>query len=309
MAMTNNTRRSRTNQHAWVSALLLGVVGCSDSPAAVQDIDTPVEATDAGAPGDEDSDAGSEESPPDPVPPARTLHIQFDYSLDDSGFFAMPERRKALEEAAALWTKRLVDDFPARPAGRSVVIYDPEAINDEELLEIELTEPIDDLRIYVGCTTMEGTKLGAARGVKSIMSFDPDGNPVPNADGDRLASANFEPWVSTIAFDCTNPWSLTETPPGDDDDDPDDFIVTAAHEIGHVLGVSNTAPAFAAYVENDLFDGTNAVDAFGRAVPVDGSHLDLSPSSYLMAPGGHVRRVSEVEFGILEDIGYEVVPK
>jgi hypothetical protein len=139
-----------------------------------------------------------------------------------------------------------------------------------------------------------------------------------------------------IWFNSGHAWSFDGSP----DYQENDFESVALHELIHTLGFSSSlssqsstgyrttldsyltdstgAKLFASdgtWVKGGYpyFDGANAVAAYGGLVPMsgDGSHLDglefagslMSPSTYT---GVRRIRVSAVELGILEDLGYTV---
>jgi hypothetical protein len=141
----------------------------------------------------------------------------------------------------------------------------------------------------------------------------------------------------TIWFNSGHTWSFDGTP----DYQESDFESVALHELVHTLGFSSTLKSQGSYngyrstLDSYLtdstgaklfasdgtwvrggyayFDGPNAVAAYGGLVPMSGdaSHLDgftlagslMSPSTYT---GVRQIRLTDVELGILEDLGYIV---
>lgn len=240
--------------------------------------------------------------------PERTLQIVFDYRFDDAGFFDPPERREALEDAAQIWTARLTDDFPARPADDMLLTVDPEDPYSEEPLYVTLEEEVDDLIIFTACS-----EDLTSQGLTSIMSgstffmVDENGEIILTPDDERFAASDYQPWVSSISFHCSENWSFDNSP---ETDDPPagtvDFLSVAAHEIGHALGCAASVPAFAALIEDGNFVGPAATAAAGGPIAIDDGHF--AEPGYLMSPLSATRFPSETEFGILTDLGYEVVP-
>lgn len=241
------------------------------------------------------------------------LHIAFDYRFDDAGFFAAPERQATLEAAAATWSLRLGDDFAEIPAGTSVRTRDPEA-PDAAATSFPIDAPIDDVLIFAGCSTIDGdggvlAKSNSAAALNSVT--DPA---LAAALRTRYEGANFEPWTGWISFDCSEPWFDDATPATADDlPNQPDFLSTAAHEIGHVLGFG-TAMAHVALVDGTHFTGAQAAAAFGGPVPLiaDGTHFTSGLASDghepLMDPsrGAGTRSLpTTLDVAAMLDLGYQ----
>ncbi len=75
--------------------------------------------------------------------------IKFDYRFDTRGFFDAPERKAALEAAAAQWSAVLHDDFFAVPAGVELTLKNPEDREQDAQVD-NLDEEIDDVLVFVG---------------------------------------------------------------------------------------------------------------------------------------------------------------
>src|SRR5690606_2071630 len=139
--------------------------------------------------------------------------------------------------------------------------------------------------------------------------FDEMGNPIPGDFELRFNAADFQPWVSSISFRCNYPWFFDATPQDASDvpDGLDDFLSTAVHEIGHGLGIAENVPAFVAYIDAQRnYVGAEATTHASGPIPLtEDGHL--ATDGFTMSTSGGTRFPSEMEFGILTDIGYEVV--
>ena len=233
--------------------------------------------------------------------------IAFDYRFDSTGFFADPARRAALEGAADAWEALIRDDFDEVGAGVSFTIENPSDRSRTE--QVTLTQPIDDLLIFVGAADLPGAAgLGGYDGV--------------DARGDvfraRVASdfrgtgpvTDFEPWAGTITFDTTTDWGFATAAP---QAGKLDFLSVAVHEIGHVLGFG-TSPISHLFGAGAAFDGPNALAATGGApVPLepDLSHVieGFAGDTVAMDPTltvGQRKLPGAIDRALLADIGYEI---
>ncbi|MGI3187359.1 peptidoglycan DD-metalloendopeptidase family protein, partial [Nioella aestuarii] len=244
--------------------------------------------------------------PPDNNDGSSVFSIAFDYRFDSSGFFDDPARRAALEEAGRQWEEILKDEFDDVPVGVSFTITNPsDGVTAEPVI---LTDPIDDLLIFVGARNLPGyLALGGPSGY--------------SAAGDifraRIASdfrgqgpvTDFEPWAGTIAFDTDASWSFDIAGPLAGFND---FISTALHEIGHVLGFGTTA-AFSAFNQGGTFVGPNTLALTGGlGVPLTSNeHVQdgYLNDSVLMDPTstlGARKALSDIDRAMLADIGWEI---
>jgi len=232
------------------------------------------------------------------------FNIELDYRFDSTGFFDDPDRRAALEAVAQIWESFIQDDFTNVPAGISFAVENPTT---DETEMVVLDAEIDDLLIFVGARSLPGNTLAQAG---------PDGvNAVGTIFSNRLQGSNFEPWVGGITFDPEANWFFDPTPDTDDDipSGQSDFITTALHEIGHILGfgiadISQEIGAGAA------FDGFNALAVNGGdPIPLESDLAHVQDgflnNTVLMDPTsttGTRKLPTQVDLALLADIGYEI---
>lgn len=235
-----------------------------------------------------------------------SFDISFDYRFDSTGFFDDPDRRAALEAAAAIWEARIKDEFDDIPAGTVFTIDDPSASGTGR--EIVLDGPIDDLLIFVGAQSLGGPlAVGGYDGTDAVG--DVHGRRIRD-DFRTGATTDFEPWVGTITYDPAVDFSF-------DIDGPvqgrSDFIGVTLHELAHVFGVG-TAPLFKSIGSGGQFDGVNALAVNGGVpIPLQTGlgHVEdrFADDDVLMDPTQTVGTRSlpgDVDFALLADIGYEI---
>ena len=230
--------------------------------------------------------------------------IEFDYRFDSTGFFNDPTRRAALEAAGEVWESVIQDEFASVPAGTQLRVQNPATGSISERITLE--EAIDDVLVFVGARNLPGNIIGLA-GFSAIFIGDGLSN--------RLSGSDFEPWTGQITFDTDTDWFFDSTP-NTTNDVPFgdvDFISTAVHEIGHILGIS-TAPIFEELSTFNGFEGPNALSINGGdPVPLEsdlhvqegflGNTVVMDP---IQNPGASNRTLSEVDLALLADIGYEI---
>ncbi len=247
------------------------------------------------------------------------FNIEFDYRFDTNGFFADAASKATLEAAADIWESFIQDEFTNVPAGIQFSVQNPQT---GQLETVVLTSEIDDLLIFVGAssTPFGDEAMDHALAAGTFNGVDAAGSVFST----RLNSSNFEPWVGNISFDSSPSFSdgapsfwFFDSTPDTSNDIPAgsvDFLSTALHEIGHVLGIGS-APIFLELGAGASFVGANALALEGGTpIPLD-SDLDHVESGFLsdgqpvlMAganPGGR-RLLTEVDLAILADIGYEI---
>lgn len=246
------------------------------------------------------------------------FNIRFDYRFDTIGWFT-PEKRSALEAAARVWENIILDEFPEVAAGtRTYGLFNPQTgsvisggfVNDTV---------IDDLVVFVGARD-----LGLS-GTSPILA---QAGPAGTREA-RITGNQFRPWMGSIAFDLDQGgsptrWFFDSTPDTANDIPVNqiDFISTAVHEIGHVLGFGTsrafdrlTAPLNPAQSTAKGFVGINARTVNGgNPIPLNGGHIQ---ESYEFNGSGEsvmdvkiasgIRTLpTRLDIAILNDIGYTV---
>lgn len=245
--------------------------------------------------------------------------VRFDYSQDQSGFFADPERQAALERAASAITSRLGDDLAAiAPSGTNTwqaSFFNP--ITDSNVTLDNPTIQANEIVVYVAGAPLRSSELGLA----TTGGFSASGSrawlDTVRGRGQAGALANpksdYATWGGMITFDSGTNWNFAE---GDPAETQVDFTSVALHELMHVFGFGLGEPAFVRHVSGGAFAGPAVVAAAGAPVPVVGSPPDhwasgtrsdgaVSPmQSSLVA--GQRRSLTAIDYAALTDIGWEV---
>ncbi len=243
------------------------------------------------------------------------FQIQYDYRFDTNNFFADPARKSVLEEAANIWENYIQNDFPTVPAGTSFTLQNPQTGNRET---VSLNNSVDDLVIFVGAQNIPLSQ-------KALAFAGYDGTDTSDITlRNRLSGSNFEPWAGTITFNSSptfldgipTSWFFDLTPETSNDIPTNsvDFLSTALHEIGHILGIG-TAPIFKTLGAGGSFVGTNAKSVNGgNPIPLESdlSHIQagfLSDGRPVLLtsnnPGGRLLP-TRVDLAVLADIGYNI---
>ncbi len=235
-----------------------------------------------------------------------SFDISFDYRFDTAGFYTQ-EVRAALEAAAGIWEEIILDEFPDFKAGQPIVISNPET-NERETFALE--NDIDDLLIFMGARPLEGALALAGPSGGSFLAGDANFLRIASNFRDQGPTTDFEPYVGVIQFDPDYNWGFNIDAP---EAGKQDFISTALHEIGHVLGIVSSG-VFESQVEDRVFIGVNAKAVTG------GTGIQLEPTFAHIArdlPGGpsvmdtynrqgERQLPSNLDKAILADIGYEI---
>ena len=236
-----------------------------------------------------------------------SFNIQLDYRFDSTGFFNDPVRRAAMEEAARIWESFIQDEFPDVPAGVSFTIANPS--NSAMTETITLTDPIDDLLIFVGAEALGGS-LGRAGFDGSDAAGDIFSARISGNFRGTGPVTNFEPWVGVARFDPNVAWSFDLAGPVAGFND---FLSVAVHEIGHILGVGTSA-IFDQLGATGVFDAFNARAVNGgNPIPLEsdlGHVLDgFRNGTVVMDPTiqiGTRKLPTNIDLALLSDIGYEI---
>jgi hypothetical protein len=240
------------------------------------------------------------------------IDIHFDYRYDSKQSFQDPQRQALMQAAARAWTRFIVSEFENIPAGTPVRARNPEHIDQSGVI-FTLEYDIDDVAIVTGYTEIDGPEGVLGWSSLSITTRDMDAALVDRLR-ERYEGAVFQPWIAQISFDEVENWFYDPTPDSDEDIPADriDFLSTATHEIGHVLGFA-TSNAFKALIDGETFIGPRAMAVYGGPVPLESdlNHIlrdtEINGETPVMergSPAGQRKRPTELDLAILEDIGY-----
>lgn len=249
------------------------------------------------------------------------FNIELDYRFDTIGWFT-PEKRNALEAAARIWETIIQDDFPDIPAGTQTFgVINP--VTGRLLEGVTNHSVIDDILILVGAGDL-GYSGSSANGSPVLAQAAPGGIQEP-----RITGNVFQPWMGSIAFDVDGggsptQWFFDPTPNTHSDLPPDriDFLSTALHEIGHILGIGSSRAFIqltdyiypAPYPDRGFFGSSARAVNGGRPIPLSGGHIQ---EGYEFNGSGETLMDVEIAKGvrtlptvldiaILDDIGYSV---
>ena len=237
--------------------------------------------------------------------------IRFDYRFDTANFFTA-ERRASLEAAGALWSNIIHDDFPALPKGTGIRLKNPEN-RDEDVWVNRIEADVDDLIVFVGTSeAIPGLGRGGPSGTTQT-----DDQTLAAALAARRDGVVFEPWAGSISFKASSNFFFDQTPATADDIplSASDFITTAAHELGHVLGFSSGCTAFLNFTADTTFIGPTAQAVYGAPVPLVTDlghfldHVQSDGAETLMDPGipsGTRIIPTRLDRAVFTDIGYQI---
>ncbi|NJL23012.1 MAG: hypothetical protein HC895_22805 [Leptolyngbyaceae cyanobacterium SM1_3_5] len=240
-----------------------------------------------------------------------SFNIEFDYRFDSIGWFT-PEKKAALEVAANFWENAIEGDFiDASPGLRVPFIVNPET--NARIDDFALDRQVDDLVVFMGARGLGGF-LGFATRVGGFMG---DGYPTFQAS---YLDTDFKPWLGIVSFDRWTNFFIDTTPETRNDIPlfQYDFISTAIHELGHVLGIGIT-PAFSNQLNfaGTAFIGENARRLTGNlGIPIsfglDHVQTTFAPSAsgtpvmIPLIPLGDRLLPTIFDLAMLDDIGYQV---
>lgn len=266
------------------------------------------------------------------APSAQAITIEFDYTYDTRGFFtdqatgaAITERRAVLEQAASFYsgfTDSLSAIDPGVGDSWAVRITHP-SLGGAPVTLSNLSIAADTLRIYVGGSTSAPGVLGfAGTGtVVSLSGSDAFTDAVLTRGQANATGANatdYGTWGGYIWFNAANDWYFGADGSGLSAGHPD-FLTTAVHEIGHILGFGEADSWLAQIDSAGRFTGANSVAVHGGPVPVDrfgshwgegvGSQVGGVPQETLMDPSttvGQREYLTALDYAGFADIGWQV---
>lgn len=263
--------------------------------------------------------------------PAQALTIEFDYTYDTKGFFTdlltgapIIERRAILTQAASFYsgfTDSLSAITPQAGDQWSVQITHP-SLGGGAITLSNLEIAADTLRIYVGGSTSAPGVLGFANTGFNLTATGSDAfvDAVTTRGQENTtgpSATDYGVWGGMIWFNAANNWYFGSDTSGLTAGHPD-FLTTATHELGHILGYGE-ADSWLAQINNGAFTGTASVEAYGGDVPLDqyGNHWAKGiMSTYngvaqetLMDPStktGTRELPTILDYAAFKDIGWQV---
>ncbi len=264
--------------------------------------------------------------------PAQALTITFDYTYDTKGFFTdtltgspLVERRALLDQAASFYsgfTDTLTAITPQAGDQWSVQITHP-SLGGAAVTLNNIEIAADTLRIYVGGSNSAPGVLGFADTGFNLTASGSDGfvdavNTRGQLNTSGATASDYGIWGGMIWFNANNNWYFGSDTDGLAPGTPD-FLTTATHEIGHILGFG-TADSWWAQIENGTFTGANSVAAYGENIPLDrfGAHWATGTMSStdqgalqntLMdpsTPAGNRELPTLLDYAAFADIGWQV---
>ncbi|MDC0158094.1 hypothetical protein OAK38_10070, partial [Verrucomicrobia bacterium] len=272
------------------------------------------------------------------------IDIIFDYSYDTGNYFS-DDRKYIMEQVAYA--------FESRMGGESFAGYRPSddlGLSSISGFGLNFTSPSSSstLQPSVGSTTSDGNVIGKANeliiflGAKSISGstlasagqtgrtgYSGSGSDVTalsNALNAKNSTTNYEPIAGSSQVN-TNKTFYYDTDLTTHNDalssGKTDFYSVMVHEIGHVMGFSNTKNAWIANTSGSFWTGANAKAEYNNQnVPLySTSHWDLTTGgggslntanincachpSMLPSISTNTRTsFSDLDFALLKDIGY-----
>lgn len=259
------------------------------------------------------------------------VNIDFDYSLDTTGFFTDPARQAVLQRAGQM-IDRFLDGLAAiQPSGSNTWqagIYAPNGISTgaTQLLN-NPSVTADEVRIYVGGdASMGGSTLaesspgwvnqssGTATWVDTVAYRG-------QSAAKGIHPTDFGPWGGSIGFNTTTNWSLSLAP-GNPPAGQTDLLSVAVHELGHVFGFGS-ADSFINYTSAGTphtFTGPLAVKvgspgnptlqlsadgahwAYGTTTTVAGTSQEAAMSPALAT--GQRKLFTGLDYAALADVGW-----
>jgi hypothetical protein len=219
--------------------------------------------------------------------PARALTIEFDYSYDTSGFFADPARRELLSLAAGYYSSfadALTTISPGGGDAWTVYFNHPGDLGMGLVAEQNLSIAANTISIFVGGSAMGDGVLGFSTiGTITDLAGSQDfldavtTRGQPNATGPE--ATDYGVWGGAISFNSDASWYF-----GASDDglgaDASDFLTTAMHELGHILGYG-VADSWFHYLDGSFFTGASSMSAYGGPVPASAAHWAEGVTSYV----------------------------
>jgi hypothetical protein len=264
--------------------------------------------------------------------PAHAIRIEFDYRYDTRGFFTdtltgapIAERRALLDEAASLYsgfTDSLTTIAPQAGDNWSVRIAHP-SLGGPQITLSNQSIAADTLRIYVGGSESAPGVLGFANTGSNLTAtgssaFVDAVTTRGQANVTGVNASDYGTWGGMIWFNAVHDWYFGSDPGGLAPGHPD-FLTTATHELGHILGFGE-ADAWLAQIDgNGFFHGANSMAAYGGPVPVDpygvhwaegvtSTHNGVAQETLMdpTTPGGRRELPTALDYAGFADVGWQV---
>ena len=205
--------------------------------------------------------------------------LEFDYSKDTGGFFAVPERRATLTLAGNLVNRFLDDLAPIVPSGSNTWSY---WLTRPDNLVYEFpqneTIPTNVIRIFPGGSSLSdsGPLAIAYSAIPWQLSGDNAWRATVRTRGQPGAAGtgatDYGPFAGSLVFNTNKAWSSGIAAPAAG---TYDLLSIAAHELIHILGFG-VSQSFQNLVVSGSFVGPHALAAAGPANP----HLLMAGSSH-----------------------------
>jgi len=256
------------------------------------------------------------------------LNVNFNYTYDHGGFFNDTNRRAVLDHAASFYTGFTDSLSSINPGGGNnwqARIKNPSpGYGGYAFYTIDnLNIASDTLTIYVGAGSAGGFPvLGQASSI-GIQSASGDQQFITDLTTrgqgvTKGAGANdYGALGGSIWFNSDPDWYFGISDRGLSSGHPD-FLTTAIHEIGHILGYGTAASWFNLIGEDDnLFYGEDSVAIYDGPVPTDGhshwgegtmSAYNGNPQETMMDPStpyGERQLPTTLDMAGFSDIGWE----
>ncbi|WP_432798307.1 PEP-CTERM sorting domain-containing protein [Poriferisphaera sp. WC338] len=262
-----------------------------------------------------------------PVLPANAIDINFDYRFDTQGMFSDPTRRAALEAAATVYdrfTDNLLAINPDAQNTWSLSINRPDGGGNVTLNNLNVNA--QSITVFVGGWGFHPSVLGwAGAGNITNVSGSIAWQQTIQARG-QLGALDPNPtdygvWGGAITFNKNVDWHFDlNTDPAENQQD---FLTTAMHEIGHILGFGEAA-SWGQHIQGDAengytFHGQNSLDLIGHPIALDryGSHWAEGTYSVIdgnlqetamdpSTPRGQRQWMTDLDYAGFADIGWEI---
>ncbi|MFW6062372.1 MAG: hypothetical protein ACOC93_06145 [Planctomycetota bacterium] len=249
------------------------------------------------------------------------VEIEFDYSLDTNGFFALQQRRAVMEHAADTLLRFTDPLDPIDPGGDDTweaFFLHPGTGADWSVFDAQI--PVDTIRIYAGGRDLPTGVLGlTSTGVSVDGQSEWVDTVVSRGQSGALDSppTDHGPWGASLSFDTGQNWHLgiADQPPSGQPD----LLSVAIHELSHALGFG-LSDSWMTYTSDSTFTGPNARKVFGGSVPladrghwaetVEGMVGDERQSAAMTASigFGDRKRFTDVDVAGLLDVGWTRAP-